>query len=63
MAFLIEQIKEQKILEMEVSFDDFIKENNISESAIIHTMIFEKAVFLAALFNLSLINGFLFKLE
>lgn len=45
MNFLIDQIKEQKILEMEVSFDDFIKEHNISDSAIIHTMIFDKEVF------------------
>jgi len=45
MAFLINQIKEQKILEMEVNLDDFIKEHGISESAMIHTMIFDKEVF------------------
>ena len=45
MSFLIEQIKEQAILEMEVNLDDFIKENNISEQAMIHTMIFDKDVF------------------
>lgn len=45
MNFLIDQIKEQKILEMEVNFDDFIKENAISESSIIHTMVFDKSVF------------------
>ena len=45
MSFLIDQIKEQKILEMEVNLDDFIKENNISESAMIHTMVFDKDVF------------------
>ena len=45
MNFLIDQIKEQKILEMEVDFDTFIKDNNISESAVIHTMAFDKSVF------------------
>jgi len=45
MSFLIEQIKDQKILEMEVVLDDFIEENKISESAIIHTVVFDKAVF------------------
>lgn len=45
MSFLIDQIKQQKILEMEVNLDDFIKENNISESTMIHTMVFDKAVF------------------
>lgn len=45
MSFLIDQIKEQKILEMEVNLDDFIKENNISESAMIFEMSFEKEVF------------------
>ena len=38
MNFLICQIKEQKILEMEVNVDNFIQENNISEDAIIHSM-------------------------
>jgi len=45
MAFLIEQIKEQKILEMEVNLDDFLKENAISETAMIQTMLFDKEVF------------------
>jgi len=45
MSFLINQIKEQTILEMEVNLDKFIEENNISETAIIHTMEFEKSVF------------------
>ena len=45
MAFLIHQIKEQKILEMEVDFNDFIEKNKISESAIIHSMVFDKEVF------------------
>lgn len=45
MSFLIQQIKEQKILEMEVNLDDFIKEHNISESSMIHTMVFDKEVF------------------
>jgi phage I-like protein len=45
MSFLIEQIKNQKILEMEVDFDSFIKEKGISESSMIHTMIFDKEVF------------------
>lgn len=45
MAFLINQIREQKILEMEVSVDEFLKEHNISDTAIIHTMIFDKEVF------------------
>lgn len=45
MSFLIDQIKQQKILEMEVNLDDFIKDNNISEKAIIHTMIFDKDVY------------------
>lgn len=35
MNFLINQIREQKFLEMEVSLDDFISENNISEKSII----------------------------
>lgn len=45
MAFLIDQIKEQKILEMEVAVDQFIKDNNISESAMIFEMQFSKEVF------------------
>lgn len=45
MNFLIGQIKDQKILEMEVNLEDFIQENNISESSVIHTMVFDKAVF------------------
>lgn len=45
MSFLINQIKEQAILEMEVNLDKFIEENNISESSIIHTMVFDKEVF------------------
>ena len=45
MSFLIEQIREQKILEMEVAVDDFISENNISDRAVIHTMTFDKLVF------------------
>lgn len=45
MAFLINQIKDQKILEMEVAVDQFIEENSISENAMIHTMIFDKSVF------------------
>lgn len=45
MSFLIEQIKDQAILEMEVNLDEFIIENKISDSAIIHSMIFDKEVF------------------
>jgi len=45
MSFLIDQIKDQKLLEMEVDFNSFIIENKISESAMIHTMIFDKKVF------------------
>lgn len=45
MSFLIEQIKDQKILEMEVVLDDFIIEHQISETAVIHTVIFDKEVF------------------
>lgn len=45
MSFLRHQIKEQKILEMEVDFDKFIKENNISEEAMIFEMTFDKSVF------------------
>lgn len=45
MHFLIDQIKEQKILEMEVDFDKFIKDNGISELTITHTMLFDKSVF------------------
>jgi len=45
MSFLIDQIKDQKLLEMEVSLDEFIKENNISESAMIYEMSFSKDVF------------------
>jgi hypothetical protein len=45
MSFLISQIREQKILEMEVEIDAFLEENNISESAMIHTAIFDKEVF------------------
>jgi len=45
MSFLITQIKEQKILEMEVNLDDFLVENKISEDAMIHTMVFDKSVF------------------
>lgn len=45
MSFLISQIREQKILEMEVNLDDFIHENNISESAMIYKMEFDKEVF------------------
>jgi hypothetical protein len=45
MSFLINQIKEQKILEMEVNLDDFIRENNISEKAMIFEMTFDKEVF------------------
>lgn len=45
MSFLINQIKEQKILEMEVNLDEFVKEHNISETAIIQRMDFDKEVF------------------
>lgn len=45
MSFLISQIKEQKILEMEVDLDKFISDNAITEEMVIHTMIFDKAVF------------------
>lgn len=45
MNFLLTQIKEQKILEMEVALDDFLAQNNISESAVIHTIILDKEVF------------------
>jgi phage I-like protein len=45
MSFLRSQIKEQKILEMEVDFDKFISDNNITENSMIHTMIFDKSVF------------------
>ncbi len=45
MNFLIDQIKDQKILEMEVNVDTFIKEHNISTEAIIHTLTFDKDVY------------------
>jgi len=45
MAFLIDQIKEQKILEMEVDFEQFIIDNKISETAIVNEMQFDKDVF------------------
>ncbi len=45
MSFLITRIREQAILEMDVNLDNFIKENGISESAMIHTMVFDKEVF------------------
>lgn len=45
MAFLIDQIKEQKILEMEVNLEDFLQQNSISEKAIIFGMVFDKEVF------------------
>lgn len=45
MSFLISQIKDQKILEADVAVDKFIEENKISESAIIHTVIFDRSVF------------------
>ena len=45
MSFLRDQIKEQKILELEVDFDKFIEENNISESAIVYSLEFDKEVF------------------
>jgi len=45
MSFLIDQIKDQAILEMDVNFDDFIKQNNISEDAMIFSMVFDKKVF------------------
>lgn len=45
MSFLRCQIKEQKILEMEVDFDKFISDNNISEDAMIYEMTFDKEVF------------------
>jgi len=45
MAFLIDQIKEQKILEMEVNVSDFLEENNISEDSVIYRLAFDKTVF------------------
>jgi len=45
MRFLIDQIREQKILEMEVNLDDFLKKYNISEQSMIHTITFDKDVF------------------
>lgn len=45
MSFLVEQIREQKLLEMEVSVDEFIKENDISNKAMIHTIEFDKEVY------------------
>lgn len=43
--FLIDQIKEQKILDMEVDLDKFISENSISEKSMIFKMVFSKDVF------------------
>lgn len=45
MNFLISQIREQKIIEMEVNLEDFIQENNISERAMIYRIEFDKEVF------------------
>ena len=45
MNFLIDQIKEQAILEMEVNIDNFLEENNISESAVIYELNFDSEVF------------------
>lgn len=45
MAFLINQIREQHLLEMEVNFEEFIVDHKISEDALIHTMVFDKEVF------------------
>jgi len=45
MSFLRSQIREQKLLEMEVELDAFIEENNISEEAMIFKMVFDKEVF------------------
>lgn len=45
MAFLKEQLKNQFKLEMDVKLDEFLEQNNISDDAIIHTMIFDKSVF------------------
>ncbi len=45
MNFLVDQIREQKLLEMEVEFDSFIKEKEISDKAVIYSMTFDKEVF------------------
>jgi len=45
MSFLICQIREQKILEMDVEIDKFIEEKGISERSMIHTIILDKEVF------------------
>jgi len=45
MAFLISQIREQKILEMEVSVDKFLEENSISEQAMIYEFTLDKELF------------------
>ena len=45
MNFLINQIKNQKILEMEVNVDEFIKSKGITVDAMIHTLVFAKSVF------------------
>lgn len=45
MAFLINQIREQRLLEMEVEVDSFIRDNGISEESMIYQMVFDKEVF------------------
>lgn len=45
MGRLAYAIKEQKLLDMEVDFSKFLKENNISDEAIMYRMDFDKKVF------------------
>lgn len=45
MNFLLNQIREQKILEMEVDLENFIQDNNISENALVFRLEFDKDVF------------------
>ena len=45
MNFLVEQIRQQKILDYEVEFDQFISDNNISDNAVIYEISLDKEVF------------------
>lgn len=45
MSFLIDKIREQKLIEMDVNLDKFIEENKISEKSMIYQMILDKSVF------------------
>lgn len=45
MIYLKSQIKDQKVLELEVDFDKYILENGITDKSMIHTLVFDKSVF------------------